>query len=85
MAIKGDAGSIAFLEELVNQTVEKFGKIDILIPNAGVLPMANLESAAEEILLSTMQNVAFTVTPTYLLYNATKGGIEQMVRAMSKS
>ena len=102
LAIKGDAGSVAFVEELVKQTVQKFSKIDILIPNAGVLPMTNLESTTEDIfdkcfslnvkgpfflvqkaapympegarviLLSTTQNVASTVTPPYLLYNALK-------------
>ena len=36
------------------------------------------------ILLSTSQCTATTVTPPYLLYNTTKGAIEQMTRVMSK-
>lgn len=114
MAIKGDAGSVEFIEDLVRQTVERFGKIDIVIPNAGILPMSNLETTTEAIfdrcfalnvkgpyflvqkaaphmsagsrviLVSTSLNVASIVTPNYLLYTATKGAIDQMVRVLSK-
>lgn len=47
IAIKGDAGSISDIENIVQRTVAKFGKIDILIPCAGVLPMKDLESTTE--------------------------------------
>lgn len=47
IAIQADAGSIAGADEMVNTTVKHFGKIDILIPNAGVLPMRDLESTTE--------------------------------------
>ena len=114
IAVKGDASSVEFIEALVKQTVDKFGKIDIIIPNAGILPMNNLENTTEAlfdkcfalnvkgpyflvqkaaphmspgsrvILLSTSLNVASIVGPNYLLYTATKGAIDQMVRVMSK-
>lgn len=94
--------------------MDRFGKIDIVIPNAALLPMNNLETATEAafdqcfalnvkgpcflvqkavpymsvgscvILLSTTLTVASTVTANYLLYNASKGAIEQMARVMSK-
>lgn len=47
-AIQADAGSITGCEQIVKKTVEKFKKIDILIPNAGVLPMKTLEQTTEE-------------------------------------
>lgn len=47
IAVKGDAGSISDIENVVQQTVTKFGKIDILIPCAGVLPMKDVESTTE--------------------------------------
>lgn len=47
IAIKADAGSIPELEKLVECTVKEFGKIDILILNAGVMPMKDLESTTE--------------------------------------
>lgn len=48
IALKGDAGDISYLDTLVAQTVSTFGKIDILIPCAGVLPMKTLETVTEE-------------------------------------
>ena len=54
LAIQADAGSIAGIEKMVKETVDKFGKIDILIPNAGVLPMKNLEHTTEEDFDQTM-------------------------------
>jgi 3-oxoacyl-[acyl-carrier protein] reductase len=36
------------------------------------------------VLLSTTLTAASTVTPNYLLYNATKGAIEQITRCLSK-
>ena len=48
IAIKGDAGSVSEIEAMVEQTVKKFGKIDVLIPCAGVLAMRNLEQTTEE-------------------------------------
>jgi len=114
IAVQGDAGKIADIEKLVAATVERFGKIDIVVANAGVLPMKDLEHTTEDdfdktfelnvkgpyflvqksaphmsagshvILISTSLCTASTVQPPYLLYNATKGAIEQMVRVLSK-
>ena len=47
IAVQADAGSISGVETLVNATVKHFGKIDILIPNAGILPMKDLKSTSE--------------------------------------
>ena len=47
VAFQGDAASIAANEELVKKTVEKYGKIDILVLNAGVLDMKDLENTTE--------------------------------------
>ncbi|MCJ1328395.1 hypothetical protein MMC10_005072 [Thelotrema lepadinum] len=114
LAVKSDAGKIADIEDLVKQTVDRFGGIDILIANAGILPMKTLEDTTEEdfercmttnvkgpyflcqlslphlrpsarvLLLSTTLCAASTVTPNYLLYNTSKGAIEQMTRVMAK-
>lgn len=43
LAVQADVSTIAGVETLIDQTVKRFGKIDILIPNAGVLPMKDLE------------------------------------------
>lgn len=48
IAVKADAGSVKEIERLVQTTVDRFGKIDIVVANAGVLPMRDLESTTEE-------------------------------------
>lgn len=47
LAIQADAGSVAGIEKIVDATVGKFGRIDILILNAGILPMKDLISTTE--------------------------------------
>lgn len=114
VAVKADVSTVSGVDALVRKTMETFGKIDILIANAGVLPMKDLEHTTEEdfdrtfalnvkgpyflcqkavrhmragshiIFLSTTLTTASTVTPPYLLYNATKGAIEQMTRVICK-
>ena len=47
-AVQADAGSVAGVQKIVKSTIDAFGKIDILIANAGVLPMKDLEHTTEE-------------------------------------
>ena len=47
-AIQADAGSVKDIERMVSETVAKFGRIDILVPNAGLSIMADLEGTTEE-------------------------------------
>ena len=47
LAVQADASNLSDLDRLVDSAVAKFGKIDILIPNAGILPMRDLESTTE--------------------------------------
>ncbi|MCJ1257607.1 hypothetical protein MMC24_005433 [Lignoscripta atroalba] len=48
LAVKADAGNVGEIDKIIKQTVDKFGKIDILIPNAAVLPMKDLENTTED-------------------------------------
>lgn len=48
LAIQGDTSMVPELEKIVNAAVDKFGKIDVLIPNAGTMPMIDLEHLTEE-------------------------------------
>jgi 3-oxoacyl-[acyl-carrier protein] reductase len=43
-----------------------------------------MPAGSHVVLLSTTLTTASTVTPPYLLYNATKGAIEQMTRVLCK-
>lgn len=47
-AVQADAGTIAGAQKMVEETVQKFGKIDVLILNAGVMPMRTVENTTEE-------------------------------------
>jgi 3-oxoacyl-[acyl-carrier protein] reductase len=49
LAIRGDAGDIKDIESMVNKVVEVYGKIDIVIANAGIMPLQDLEHTTEEI------------------------------------
>lgn len=46
-AVKADAGSVEGISKLVDATVQKFGKIDIVIPCAGVMILNELEKVSE--------------------------------------
>ncbi|KAJ5267011.1 hypothetical protein N7478_009819 [Penicillium angulare] len=48
LAIQADASKLPDLDRLVSETLARFGKIDILILNAGQLPMKDLENTTEE-------------------------------------
>lgn len=48
LAVQADASKLPDLDRLVEATVARFGKIDILIPNAGISAMKDLESTTEE-------------------------------------
>jgi 3-oxoacyl-[acyl-carrier protein] reductase len=48
LAVQGDAGKICDIERIVASTVEQFGKIDIVMANAGIMPMKNLAHLTEE-------------------------------------
>ncbi len=47
LLIQGDAGSIPDIERMVSETVNRFGKIDIVIPCAALLLMKTLEATTE--------------------------------------
>lgn len=47
LVIKADASSPSQMRELVDQAVAKFGRIDVVVANAGILPMYALEDVTE--------------------------------------
>ncbi|RMD39762.1 hypothetical protein DV735_g5371, partial [Chaetothyriales sp. CBS 134920] len=47
-AVQADAGDVKDIQRLVDEAVARFGKIDILIPNAGILQMRDLQHTTEE-------------------------------------
>lgn len=48
IAIRADAGKLADMDRLVNETIQNFGKIDILVANAALLFHRTLEATTEQ-------------------------------------
>jgi NAD(P)-dependent dehydrogenase (short-subunit alcohol dehydrogenase family) len=44
LAIQGDIAEPATQEKLINETIQKFGNIDVLVNNAGAAPLGDFES-----------------------------------------
>jgi 3-oxoacyl-[acyl-carrier protein] reductase len=49
LAVRSDVQSVSGAEQLINATVEKFGRVDILVCNAGIWEGAAVEEIAEEL------------------------------------
>lgn len=49
VAIQADASKVSAITDLVEQTIARFGKIDILLPFAGMMAPSPLESTSEEL------------------------------------
>lgn len=76
-AVKGDVSSFEDCEELVKQVIEKFGKIDVLVNNAGI---------TKDMLLMRMKKEDFEqVIDVNLVgtFNVTKNVINHMLKARS--
>jgi len=112
VAIKADVSNIKDVERLFSETITKFGKVDILINNAGVILYKLLSDVTEEEFdklfntnvkgtyfacqqaMKHMENngriinfstsVVGSMFPTYSVYAATKGAVEQITRQLAK-
>ncbi|KAJ9132112.1 3-oxoacyl-(Acyl-carrier protein) reductase [Pleurostoma richardsiae] len=49
VAVQANVSTVSGVEALVAAAVQRFGKIDVVIPNAGVMPMATVESTTEDL------------------------------------
>jgi len=47
LLVRADVGSVAGVQSLVKQTVDAYGKVDLIVANAGVMPMKDLEHTTE--------------------------------------
>jgi len=54
IAVQADVSKVAEIKLLVQETVQKWGKIDILVNSAGVMPMMDLANTTEETYDRTM-------------------------------
>lgn len=77
LVVKGDVSNFEDCEEVVKQTIEKFGKVDVLVNNAGI---------TKDMLLMRMKKEDFEqVIDVNLIgtFNMTKNVIQSMLKARS--
>jgi len=48
LAVKADAANVHDISRLVDETIKKFGKIDIVVASAGILELCDLDKLTEE-------------------------------------
>ena len=48
LAVKADASKVSEIQELVDATMKKFGRIDLVIAAAGIMPLCELDKLTEE-------------------------------------
>lgn len=48
IAVQADAGSLAGIDQIIKTTVDTWGRIDIVIPNAALVFMRGVENTSEE-------------------------------------
>ncbi|MBC8043190.1 MAG: SDR family oxidoreductase [Rhizobacter sp.] len=73
LAVQGDVSSLADIDKLIAKTKEKFGKIDILVVNAGIFKGAPVEATDEslynEIMDINVKGAFFTIQKALPLFN----------------
>ncbi len=112
VAIQADVSHFKDVERLFSETITQFGKVDILINNAGVILYKLLSEVTEEEfdrlfainvkgtyfacqqamkfmedkgrIVNFSTSVAGVMFPTYSVYAATKGAVEQITRQLAK-
>ena len=78
VGIAGDASSVIFIQQLIQQVNKEFGKIDIVIPNAGITLFDSFLNYTEEKLSKVIQlNI---VGSFFLLQAASKVMIENKTK-----
>ena len=77
IAVCGDIGNQKVQQQLIEQTLEKFGRIDVLVNNAGSAPLATIENIDAESFNEVFQTniqAAFALSQSAWKHMASSGG-----------
>ncbi len=77
MLVQCDVGQRGPVEEMVAATVERWGRVDVAVHNAGVYPMATIEELADDVLEHTLavnMKSAVWITQACLPHFRAQGG-----------
>ena len=77
IAVCGDIGKQAIQQQLIHQTIETFGRIDVLVNNAGAAPLAtieNIDTAIFDEVFQTNIRAAFALSQSAWKHMAESGG-----------
>jgi NAD(P)-dependent dehydrogenase (short-subunit alcohol dehydrogenase family) len=82
----GDITSADSCVDLVSSCVNQFGRLDLLVNNAGIYHAADAEHTTDDVWLQTIAinlNAPFYLSREAVAYCASKGGIVLMTKAMA--
>ncbi|MEF3306374.1 SDR family oxidoreductase [Paenibacillus sp. GYB003] len=111
-AIRADVSKVSDVEALFSETLERFGRVDILVNNAAIMECTAIADVTEEMfdrqfavnvkgtyfacqqamkhmsqggtIINFSTSVSGAMLPTYSVYAATKGAVEQLTRQLAK-
>ncbi|XP_078665820.1 putative oxidoreductase TM_0325 [Branchiostoma floridae x Branchiostoma belcheri] len=83
LLVTGDISDDELRKNLVDQTAHKFGRIDVLVNNAGTLTFGNLEATDMAVYDKTMDVNVRSVFPDPLAYNISKSAVDQFTRCVA--
>ncbi|MUG65786.1 glucose 1-dehydrogenase [Paenibacillus campinasensis] len=112
MAIRANVGRVQEVELLFTETIRSYGRIDLLVNNAGIMECQAIADVTEEMfdqhfdinvkgtyfacqqamkhmeaggtIINFSTSVSGAMLPTYSVYAATKGAVEQLTRQLAK-
>lgn len=112
VAVQGDVSKVSEVEALFSDTIGQFGRIDIVVNNAGIMDCVPIADVTEEMfdrhfavnvkgtyfacqqamkhmerggtIINFSTSVSGAMLPTYSVYAATKGAVEQLTRQLAK-
>jgi 3-oxoacyl-[acyl-carrier protein] reductase len=79
VSVQADVANPEDVKQLFEKTLKAFGQIDVVVNNAGIMPLSPISKGDVE----TFDKVIATNLPTYGPYIASKAGVEGLVHVLA--